>query len=189
MELLIPVIVIVGVIFLPILWLIVNYNRFAALRQHMREAWADIDVELKRRHDLIPNLVETARGYMSHERETLERIVELRNRAATAHQSVAALAADETSLMREVRRLFAVVEDYPDLKADRHFLALQGELANTEDRIAAARRFYNGNVREMNTLREQFPTSIIASTFGFRSAEYFELASDAERIVPRVGFR
>ncbi len=169
-------------------WFIVVFNRFVRLRQHLRESWADIDVQLKRRYDLIPNLVETVKAYARHERETLEAVVRLRDTARANEGRVSSQAADESSLMRGVKRLFAVAEAYPELKADRHFLALQRELADTEDRIAAARRFYNGNVREMNTLCETFPTNSAAKLFGFRPAEYFELASDTERVVPRVEF-
>jgi LemA protein len=169
-----------------LIWFIAVYNRFIRLRQHLRESWADIDVQLKRRHDLIPNLVETVRGYASYERETLERIVELRNRAAAEHGTAAAVATDESALMRSVKDLFVVVEKYPDLKANQNFLALQKELANTEDIIAAARRFYNGNVRELNTMRESFPTNLVANMLNVDAATYFELDSAAEGVVPRV---
>lgn len=184
---LIVVIAIGVVILLLITWFIATYNRFVRTAQHLRDSWADIDVELKRRHDLIPNLVRVAKGYAAHESAVLDRVIELRNRAAAYHDSHAAQAEDETALMRELGRLFAVVENYPDLKADTHFLALQRELATTEDRIAAARRFYNGNVRDMRVLCESFPSTIIASMFGFSPEEYFEVADEAERIVPRVG--
>lgn len=178
--------IVLGALVVAALWLAAAYNRFARLRQHLRESWADIDVELKRRYNLIPNLVETVRGYARHERETLESVTRLRNTALANEGRASSQASDETELMRGVKRLFAVAEAYPDLKADRHFLELQRELAETEDRIAAARRFYNGNVRDMNTLRETFPTNLVASMFGFEGADYFELASDAERVVPRV---
>lgn len=178
--------IIAAVLLLPIVWAVATFNRLVRLRQHIRESWSGIDVELKRRYDLIPNLVEIVKGYAAHERQVLERVVELRNRAAGNQGAADAQAVDESALMRQVGRLFALVESYPDLKADRHFLELQNELANTEDRIAATRRFYNANVREMNQLCEMFPTSIIASMFGFAPESYFELASDAERVVPRV---
>jgi len=174
------------VVLLPIVWVIVTYNRFVGLRQHIRESWAGIDVELKRRYDLIPNLVETVKGYAAHERETLERVVELRNRAEANHGAAESQAADESELMRGVGRLFALAEGYPQLKADQHFLELQKELSSTEDRIAATRRFYNANVREMNQLAQMFPTSLIGSLFGFHAESFFELASDAERVVPRM---
>jgi len=176
-----------GAIFLlPAIWLIANYNRFVRVRQHISESWADVDVELKRRYDLIPNLVETVKGYAAHERAVIERVVELRNRAAANHGPAAAQAADESALNLGVKQLFVVAENYPQLKADAHYLALQHELANTEDRLAAARRFFNANVRELNQLCESFPTNLIAGLFGFERSTYFELASEAERVVPRV---
>ena len=184
--LMLPLIV-VGVILLGVLiWLIATFNRFVRLRQHIRESWSGIDVELKRRYDLIPNLVETVKGYAAHERETLERVIELRNQASANHGAAESQAADESQLMRSVGRLFALAEGYPELKADRNFLELQKELANTEDRIAATRRFYNGNVREMNQLCGMFPTNMVGSMFGFHTESFFELASDAERVVPKV---
>ena len=181
------VLIVLGVVVgVPLVWVLVIYNRFVRLRQHIRESWSGIDVELKRRYDLIPNLVETVKGYAAHERETLERVVELRNAASANRGSAESQAADETELMRSVGRLFALAEGYPALKADQNFLALQKELSNTEDRIAATRRFYNGNVREMNQLSQMFPTSVVASVFGFQPESFFELSSDAERVVPRV---
>ena len=186
MEVILPLAVVALVLGLPLLWLLANYNRFVGLQQHLRESWADIDVEMKRRYDLIPNLVETVKGYASHEREVLEQVVALRNKAQANVGTATEQAVDESALQIGVKRLFAVAEDYPDLKADIHFLALQKELANTEDRIAAARRFFNGNVRDLNQLREQFPTNIIANVFGFEGADYFELSSEAERVVPRI---
>jgi LemA protein len=173
-------------VFLPLLWLIANFNRFVRVRQQIRESWADIEVEMKRRYELIPNLVETVRGYAKHERDVLELVVQLRNKAMANHGPASDQAVDESALQIGVKRLFAVAEAYPTLKADTHFLALQQELANTEDRIAAARRFFNGNVREMNQLCGLFPTNLIASAFGFEPATYFELSSEAERVVPRV---
>ena len=174
------------VVLVPLVWVVVTFNRFVGLRQHIRESWSDIDVELRRRYDLIPNLVETVKGYAAHERETLERVIELRNRASANHGAAESQAVDESELMRSVGRLFALAEGYPELKADRNFLALQRELSNTEDRIAASRRFYNGNVREMNQLAQMFPTSLVGSAFGFGPESFFELSSDAERVVPRV---
>jgi LemA protein len=189
MEPLIPILIVAAiVVFVPLLWLIVNYNRFARLRQHIRESWSDVDVELRRRYELIPNLVETVKGYAKHERQTLENVIELRNRAAANHGSAASQAVDETALMLGLKQLFALAEAYPQLKADQHFLALQKELANTEDRIAAARRFFNANVREMNQLCQSFPTNLIASWFGFTMQDFFQLDSAAERVVPRTEF-
>ncbi|MEO1584707.1 MAG: LemA family protein [Planctomycetota bacterium] len=181
------VIVIVGVVVLiPLVWAIATYNRFVGLRQHLRESWSDIDIELKRRYELIPNLVETVKGYAKHEQETLAKVIELRNKAQANHGPQSSQAADESAMLVGLQRLFAIAEAYPDLKANHGFLALQKELSLTEDRIAASRRFYNGNVREMNQLRLQFPTSIIAGAFGFTEASFFELDSAAERVVPRV---
>jgi LemA protein len=186
MEAYAVLIVLALAVFLPVLWLVANFNRFVRVRQQIRESWADIDVELKRRYELIPNLVETVKGYAKHERDVLEHVIELRNKAMANNGPAEGQAVDETALQIGMKRLFAVAEAYPTLKADAHFLALQQELAITEDRIAAARRFFNGNVREMNQLCDLFPTSFIASTFGFEPASYFELSSEAERVVPRV---
>jgi LemA protein len=178
--------VLAAAVLLPMIALIATYNRFVRLRQHIKESWAGIDVELKRRWELIPNLVETVRGYAKHEREVLERVIDLRNRAAAPHGSAREQAVDESALGMGLKQLFAVAEGYPALKADRNFLELQQELANTEDRIAAARRFYNGNVREMNTLVMTFPSNLVAGMFKFGPQTFFELDSAAERVVPRV---
>ncbi len=179
--------IIVAVVVLAMLvWVIATYNRLTRLRQHTRESWSDIDVQMKRRYDLIPNLVAAVKGYVKHERELLEWITELRNRAAANEGPEPAQAAEESSLMLEVKRLFAVVEVYPDLKADQQFLSLQKELSLTEDRIAAARRFFNGNVREMNTLCEMFSPKLVASIFSFARRDYFEMENAAERVVPKV---
>jgi LemA protein len=186
MDGVVVLIVFAVIVFTPLLWLIANFNRLTRVKQHIRESWADIEVELKRRYDLIPNLVETVRGYAKHEREVLDMVVQLRNRAMENNGPASGQAVDEAALQIGMKQLFAVAEAYPNLKADAHFLALQQELANTEDRIAAARRFFNGNVREMNQLCDQFPTNLVASGFGFERATYFELGSDAERVVPRV---
>ncbi len=176
----------IGVVLIPLVWIIAVRNRFVALRQHIRESWSDIDVQLKRRYDLIPNLIQTVKGYADHEKVTLEQVVKLRNQAASSTGSASTQATDESMLMQSVGRLFAVAEDYPELKADSQFLMLQGELADTEDRIAAARRFYNANVREMNQMCLSVPTNIIAGWFGFKPETFFELESEAERVVPRV---
>ncbi len=182
-----PALIIFGsVVLLVGVYVIANYNRMARVRQHIRESWSDIDVELKRRYELIPNLVETVKGYAKHERETLEQVTALRNKAQQNHGSAASQALDESALLLVLRKLFALVERYPTLKADANFLALQKELANTEDRVAASRRFYNANIREMSQLCETIPTNFIASMFGFVGGDYFELDSAAERVVPRV---
>lgn len=180
------VLVLIGV-GVPLIWLIATYNRFIALKQHLRESWSDIDVELKRRYELIPNLVEVAKGYAKHERELFERVTQLRNAAVASQGAANAQAADEEKLCLGLRQVFAVAESYPALRADAQFLALQKQLAETEDRIAAARRLYNGNVRDLNRLREQFPTNFVAGMAGAsEAATYFELSDAAERVVPRV---
>lgn len=182
-----PILIALGVIlFVALAWLLVNYNRLVRLRQHIRESWSDIDVELKRRYELIPNLVETVKGYARHERELLEEVTQLRSQARASQGSAASQAVDETAMLLSLGRLFARVEAYPELKADVHFLALQKELAITEDRIAAGRRFYNANVREMRQLCETIPTNVVASMFNFQPGDYFQLESAAERIVPRA---
>ena len=179
------VIIIAVILLFPLVWLIATYNRFQSVTQHLRESWADVEVELQRRYDLIPNLVETVKGYAAHERETLERVVELRNQAAANHERPDRQSGDEQALEAGLGRLIAVAEGYPDLKADANFLELQRELANTEDRIAAGRRFYNGNVRELNQLCVTVPSSIVAGMFGFESQGFFESGEDA-RTNPRV---
>lgn len=175
-----------AIVLLPLIWLVATFNRLARTRQHVRESWADIDVELKRRYDLVPNLVETVKGYATHERELLERVTALRSRAAESNGPAAQQAVDESALLVGLRQLFVVCERYPTLKADAHFMSLQQELALTEDRLAAARRFFNANVREMNQLCQTVPSSIVASMFGFDPETFFELSSEAERVVPRV---
>ncbi len=172
---------------LAFVWAIAVYNRLVRLRQHVRESWADIDVQLKRRHDLIPNLVNTVKGYAAHERDVLDRITALRAEAVRGRRSSGAARGTEEPLCLALGRLFAVAEAYPALRADAHFLALQKELAETEDRIAAARRFFNANVRDFNTLGEQLPTNLVAALGGFRPVSFFELSDAAERVVPRVG--
>ena len=174
------------VVLIPAIWVIVTYNTLVRLRQHVRESWSGIDTELQRRYDLIPNLVETVKGYAAHERETLEAVIAARNRAAASKGSPASQAADENALVGSLKQLFAVSESYPDLKASENFLALQAELANTEDRIAAARRFYNANVRDINTRIGVFPSNLIASMFGFGVEEFFEIEDASVRVAPRV---
>jgi LemA protein len=182
----VPLAFVGGFALLVLVWFIANFNRFTRLRQHLRESWSGIDVELKRRYDLIPNLVETVKGYAAHERSVLEDVVRLRNQAAASAGPAADQAADEAALALGMKRLFAIVENYPQLKSDSNFRMLQLELANTEDRLAAARRFYNGNVRDMNQMCDAFPSNLLAGMFGFERATYFELSSDAERVVPRA---
>jgi len=182
-----PALLILGaVLLIALIWFVATYNRFVRLRQHVKESWADIDVELKRRYELIPNLVETVKGYAKHERELLERVVELRNQAQANQGSAEAQSVTENPLLHALGKMFMLAESYPDLKADDNFLELQRELALTEDRIAAARRFFNGNVRDTRSLCEMFPSSIVANMFGFEQPTYFELDNAAERVVPRV---
>ena len=183
-----PTVVIIGVIVAILLWVALNYNALVKIRLHVRESWSDIDTELKRRYDLVPNLVETVKAYATHERELFTRITEARTRAAASRGSAGSQAADEKPLVEGMRRLFAVAEAYPDLKANENFLALQKELANTEDRIQRARRFYNGNVRDMNTRVEVFPSNLIAGMFGFAPEEFFEVETGTVRQVVDVSF-
>jgi LemA protein len=178
--------IVVGIALVGLLWYVVVYNRFVSLRNHLKESWADVDVELKRRYDLIPNLVRTVKGYAAHEKDVFESITQARaaavaNTGDPSHQS-----GDEQRLVGQLGRLFVVAEAYPELKADRNFLDLQEELSNTEDRIAAARRFFNGNVRELNTLRESFPSSIVAGIAKVEAAGYFEITDHTERATPKV---
>jgi LemA protein len=178
-----------GIILLLLIFGVVSYNRFVSQRQLIKDAWANIDTELRRRYDLIPNLVESVRGYASHERTVFENVTRARAAAASATGSPAAQAAAEGPLVAALRQLFAVVENYPDLKANQNFLALQQELANTEDRLQTSRRFYNANVRDYNQRVKQFPSVIIASTFNFEEEEFFEI-EDAlrEAGAPQVTF-
>jgi LemA protein len=183
-----PILILLGaIVFVPALFVMVQYNGLVALKNHMREAWANIDTELKRRYDLIPNLVATVKGYAAHEREVLERVTELRNRCAGNNGSPVQQAADENQLVDALKRLLVVVENYPQLKADQHFLKLQQELINTEDRIQAARRFYNGNVRDFRNKCEVFPSSIVAGLFGFKPEEFFTV-EPAVKEVPSAAF-
>ena len=183
----IPLLLILGLFFLfPLLWVIGTFNGLVRLRNHCRESWSDIDTELKRRHNLIPNLVETVKAYAAHERATLDAVIAARNRADEDHDSVRKQSEDETALVQQVGRLFALAEGYPDLKADRNFLQLQHELVNTEDRIQAARRFFNANVRDLNSRIEMFPSNLIASLGNFTMWDYFEVENLAIRDVPSV---
>ena len=167
--------IVLGVVVLLVIAVVVSYNRFVSQRNLVRNSWANIDTELKRRYDLIPNLVETVKGYASHERETLEAVVKARNTAAAASGTPAEQAAAEGPLIGALRQLFAVSERYPDLKANQNFLQLQAELANTEDRLQAARRFYNANVQSYNRRVQAFPSAIIAKQFKFSEEQYFEI--------------
>ncbi|MEM8749979.1 MAG: LemA family protein [Pseudomonadota bacterium] len=165
------------------------YNGLVNARQMAEEAWSGIDVQLKRRADLIPNLVETVKGYASHENETLAEVTEMRARAqAVAPDNVAGRAAAEGLLSQALGKLIAVAEDYPDLKANENFLELQRSLETVEGEIQMARRYFNGSVRDMNVRVESFPSNLVANQFGFRQAEYFELEDPQDRQTPQVSF-
>ena len=183
----IVVIVLVVAVVALALWAVGAYNGLIRLRNLVQEAWRQIDVELTRRHDLIGNLVETVKGYAAHERGTLEDVMRARSAAMAPGQSPAQQAESENILSQALGRLIAVAEAYPDLKANQNFLALQGELTSTEDRIASARRYYNATVRDLNTKVETVPTNIIAGVFNIERAEYFEAVGE-QREAPRVDF-
>ncbi len=170
-----------------LLWVIFTYNNLIKKRNRTKEAWADIDVQLKRRYDLIPNLVETVKGYAAYEKELFEKVTEARTKAMGA-QTIKERGEAENYLSQTLKSLFAVAENYPDLKASVNFLELQRELTDTEDKIQAARRFYNVNVMELNTKIESFPANIIASIFGFKKMELFELVEKEEREAVKVQF-
>ena len=188
MEQHIGLIILIIVIVLPIIWVIVTYNNLVKIRLLCSNAWAQIDTELKRRYELIPNLVEVVRGYAGYERNVLQTVTEARAKAVASTGSPASQAADENNLIFSLRNLLGVVENYPDLKASQQFLKLQSELINTEDRIQAARRFYNGNIRDLNTMIQSFPSNIIANIFGFTPQEFFEIEDTVQRTVPTVSF-
>ena len=180
-------IVFAAIFFLPIVYIILTYNSLVALRNHIRDAWGNIDTELKRRYDLIPNLVATVKGYAAHEREVFDRITQLRAQCMASKGRPHEQAVDENLLVDALQRLMAVVENYPQLKADKNFLALQKELVNTEDRIQAARRFFNGNVRDYRNKCQSFPSNIIAGAFGFESQDFFNVPPSV-REVPNADF-
>jgi LemA protein len=169
-------------------YLLAQYNALVALKNYIRESWSDVDVELKRGYDLIPNLVATVKGYATHEREVFERVTELRNRCAANNGAVADQSRDEVQLVAALKQLLVVVENYPQLKADQNFLKLQTELVNTEDRIQAARRFYNGNVRDYRNKCETFPSNLVANMFGFKSEGDLFSVPPSVRDVPNVDF-
>lgn len=167
---------------LPLAW----YNKLVRLRQLIRESWGNVDVQLRRRYDLIPNLVNVVKGYAQHERDTLAMVIDARNRAESNHGAIGAQADDERRMVSATRQLFGLIEAYPDLKASQQFLALQQELTNTEDRIAAARRFYNANVRDYNVARTTFPTMLVAGLGDFPPADFFEVEEITIRQAPAV---
>ncbi len=180
-------IIVLAILVIIVFWVFGMYNGLVRLRNQVKNAWSQIDVQLKRRHDLIPNLVETAKGYMKHERETLDSITQARSHALEA-SGVADQAKAEGELNNALSRFMLVVENYPDLKASQNFLALQEELSSTENKVGFARQFYNDQVQAFNTKIESVPTNIIAGMFNFKQAEFFEIETPAEREVPKVQF-
>lgn len=179
--------IILGILILLVLVIIGNYNALVALRNQVKNAWSQIDVQLKRRHDLIPNLVETVKGYAKHERETLENLTKARGAAVEA-QGVAGKAKAENALSSAIGRFMMVVENYPDLKANQNFLGLQEELSTTENKIAFARQNYNDQVLSFNNNIQMFPSSIIAGMFGFTQEQFFQVEDKSDREAPKVGF-
>src|SRR5260370_21140166 len=179
----------IGIVVLLVLWFVFTYNGLVAARNRTQEAWSEIDVELKRRHDLIPNLVNTVQGYMGHERGTLEAVTNARANAVAAGATgdPAKIGQAENMLTQSLRSLFAVSENYPDLKAISAFTNLQETLTATEDKLEFSRRFYNGNVRDYNTALQTFPNSLIAGPFGFKAFGFFQ-ADDTDRAVPQRSF-
>jgi LemA protein len=179
--------IVLGVIVLIAFAVIGVYNGLVRLRNQVKNSWSQIDVQLKRRHDLIPNLVETAKGYMMHERNTLENITKARNLAQSAG-SIGDKAKAEGQLSQALSSFFVVVENYPDLKANQNFLALQEELTSTENKIGFARQFYNDQVLHLNNKIQMFPSNVVAGMFGFKAEEFFQVEDAAERAVPKVSF-
>ena len=179
--------IVLGIVAVIVIWAIVAYNGLVKLRNMAQEAWSGIDVQLKRRCDLIPNLVETVKGYASHEKGTLENVTKARTAVVQAGNNPEERMRAENMLTSTLRSLFAVAESYPDLKANTNFLQLQGELSKLEDEIQMSRRYYNGSARNLNNSVQQFPSVIIAKIFGFTAMPYFE-ADESERVVPKVSF-
>lgn len=179
--------IILGILAVIAIFFIATYNSFVALINRSKEAWSDIDVQLKRRYDLIPNLVETVKGYATHEKELLEKVTEARSKAMQAGNDVKEKSKAENVLSGTLKSLFAVSENYPDLKASTNFLELQRELTDTEDKVQAARRFYNGNVRDLSIKIESFPSNVLASIFNFKKMDLFEI-ENAEKEPVQVKF-
>lgn len=178
---------IIGIIVVAVAYILLTYNSLVRQKNQTMEAWSDIDVQLKRRHNLIPNLIETVKGYAAHERATLDSVTAARTEALAAN-TPAEHAHAENALSATLKTLFAVSENYPDLKSNTNFLELQRELSDTENKIQASRRFYNGVVRDYNTATQTVPNNVIASMFGFGKREFFELDDENERAVPEVKF-
>lgn len=181
-----PILVIIAVIILLLIWLVYMYNRLISLRNQTNEAWADIDVQLKRRYNLIPNLIETVKAYARHEQTVFNQVTEARAKAMQV-VDVKAHAAAENALTQALKSIFAVAENYPDLKASQNFLQLQDELSDTENKIQAARRFFNSNVRDLNITIESFPSNIVAGIFNFQKKDFFA-APEEEKEVVQVKF-
>ncbi len=181
------ILIIIGAIFLAVAGM---YNLLVRLRNRTQEAWSDIDVQLKRRYNLIPNLIETVKEYAEHEKEVFTKVTKARNQALNAEEdgNPDKVRKAENNLEGALKSLFAVAESYPDLKANANFMELQRELADTENKIQAARRFYNTTIRELNTKIESFPYNLFANTFNFKKGEYFEISEEQERAVPKVDF-
>lgn len=181
------ILIIIAIAAIIVIWAIALYNGLISRRNRVDESWSDIDVQLKRRYDLIPNLIESVKGYMQHERQTLESVTQARVAAMNA-QTVEDHAKAENMLTEALKSIFAVAEQYPDLKASQNFLRLQDELSDTENKIQASRRFYNGNVRDYNTAIQQFPNTIISGAFGFSVRQFFELNEEAAKEPVKVSF-
>ncbi|MCX8052960.1 MAG: LemA family protein [Armatimonadetes bacterium] len=179
-------VVIAGLIVLIVIWIIASYNRLVSLKNRIDNAWAQIDVQLKRRYDLIPNLVETVKGYASHEKEVFEKVAAARSAMMQA-EGVESQAQAQNQITQALKSLFAVAEAYPELKANENFMELQQELSNTENKIATSREIYNDIVASFNTMIQSFPSSLISSSFGFRPREYFPM-EDTARETPKVSF-
>ena len=179
--------ILLGVVVVLLLGAVTIYNKLVTNKNMVAEGWSGIDVQLKRRNDLIPNLIETVKGYMGHERGVLDQVTELRTKSQAA-QSVGDKAKVEGAMGAALANLFAVAENYPDLKASQNFMDLQKSLADIEDQVQLARRYYNGTARNFNILIQSFPSNLMASAFGFTTVEYFEIEDAAERAVPKVAF-
>jgi len=179
--------VLVGVVAVVALWFVFTYNGLVRLRNQVKNAWSQIDVQLKRRYDLIPNIVETVKGYAAHEKGTLENVIKARQRGIDA-KTVGEQAQAENMITGALRQLFALSEAYPNLKANENFLALQEELASTENKIGFARQYYNDTVKDFNTRQEMFPANLVASMLGFQPADFFEIEEASQREAPKVKF-